>query len=270
MAPNKTSLPAVIQKELQRTIAVVCYKLITGKGSMKKTEMEGSLVDLFFGTLDANNISQVEQLLEGTGQYKTLFVEDTVQVNDTTLGSNCHKLLDKTFSRRPDEVFVFRRHITKSSIKQASASANKVVQLRTLWHYQEAACCNCKKAMSFAQVWCTSKTGNNDCVLPSGTCFANLYEHILAEMHTLLCNKGSVDKEIDLDCEIDQETNEATDAKIRPPDWFFPGYYTFLLFTKFQEDPTNCLNIFQDVEDEKSKQSQSENKKEVIKVEEKV
>ena len=121
MAPPKSAtLPAVIQKELQQTVAIVCYEHVTKELSMKKKARKKRINELFFGNGNMDNVSQIEQLIEGVSHYKNLYVTETVIVTDKNSESNVWKTTDPIFSRRNKVSYVLGKHITRAAIEQAS------------------------------------------------------------------------------------------------------------------------------------------------------
>ena len=141
-------------------------------------------------------------------------------------------------------MFIVEKHITLDTLKKALFTLEKLVQARTLYQYVELVQHNVKKAMAIAYHFCHFATGDKDCTLPSGTGFANLYVHILDKMYLLLTKEGNDVEDSKDEAKSEKVPKESMEMKKRPEECFFPGYFLFVIFTKFQDDPNRCLNLF--------------------------
>lgn len=69
---------------------------------------------------------------------------------------------------------------------------------------------NCNKAMAIALAWCHALAVNKDFSHSSGTCFNDLYKHILVKMKTLLNSEGCVEDKSNREQDDDNKVKESS------------------------------------------------------------
>lgn len=201
---------------------------------MKKKQQDIIFFEMFHGTEDKNLVLQLQQLIEGNGHYQGLYIRDVTQVTDRNATLNKRKILDPLFSCQPDGVFVAGKHITKSMIEQASLSNPKLITSQLLRLHVDLVQHIVKKVMAIASKFCNSTTKQDEWSLLSGCSFADLYEHVLAKMFQLLHIEGSHNNNSEGDNKEETEPQEEIEKEERPCEWFFPGYFSSILFTFFR------------------------------------
>jgi hypothetical protein len=109
-------------------------------------------------------------------------------------------------------------------LKQSTLSTPRCVSGLSLWKRAGVILKNCKKAMAFAK-----EKQNSDGSLKSGLNADDLYNHVLDKMYEYLCH-NTVDAEAGED-EDENDDDGVNDASgVRPPTWYFRGFWTFQLF----------------------------------------
>ena len=79
--------------------------------------------------------------------------------------------------------------------------------------------------MVIAYAWCLQNNSTDNCCLPSGTSFHDLYSHALNAMYLLVLKEGIGREESDDEHNNQKVVANDHEVKNRPDEWFFYGYF---------------------------------------------
>jgi len=247
-APACIPLDAKLQKELQRTAAVVSYNFIcTGSKGMTLANQYSALSIRFHGD-GADIVSQIRNLSNGEQMYAKAFESVTVSITDKDDKAGSSRLkLKSIFSCEPKKTYYCGEDFKLEylSLKARKLDSGLIVG-RNIFDMAKLVIKNVKKAMAFGKEF-VQKKGNNDddWTLSSGMTLDDLVEHVLSQMYdweNKITRDGETDSTVDSD--VEQEGVHGQKPVTHPPGYYFPGYFAFILFGKFNYLPSLRLECF--------------------------
>jgi hypothetical protein len=254
-----STLPSAIRKEAQRTVAFAITDTIFELGdSAQKGFLHKKIYDAFHGT-EANSVSMAMMFLSGKGQFEGLFVSESLKSNATgndTNSTGSDLTIPSMYSRREDLTMKMGTTITVADLQKATKrkDSNLITGL-TLWNMASDSHKSCKKALAIALKYLHRGTE-----LPSGTTLEDFINHILAEMYL-----QSIAVPQDAGYNDDSDDKSTTAGKERPKDWFFPGFWAFMLFGPLaNEDYKSPLFLLGDLTGIHKSRKSTRDKKKVV------
>lgn len=224
-----------LRDEIRRTVALNGLNHIVSKSSMKKTDMERALYDLFHGKDEVASL--VKMCVEGEGQFSELFVKETKTVTTKLSSIETTKLrLKDVLSRTSNERYYAgeKYEITTAVIQQMTFKNDMLVTGRALLDSARAGFRHLKLAMSYADKM-VDKEGKP---LDPETRIEDILTFVLQLMW-----KESKGSSIDInmgDDEISREEPEELPMEVSdmsasdvPDGWMFPGWIAFVLWGPF-------------------------------------
>ena len=237
-----------LQTELQSLIAFSCYDskeiLQCGK-SAKRSAVVDRLLNMYMPSSNQNDdrMSHVEQLLEGYGKFKHLFVEkvDNPNSSDATNPDSAPRRVliipEYLHSMKGKVIAIEDNCIDKSLLTRKNLSNYVDIKGETLYRAAKEVEANCKKALAI----CLSENSpyrNFNGTFPSGTNWEDYLSWIRKEMRSLgekamvtdLIDEAALssnnDGEEDSGFDKDGDSNLAGSAE----DDYFKGFFAFALW----------------------------------------
>lgn len=257
---NMPLLTAVIRDELRRVIAVKAMAIIYSKASMTLRSMWGVMDELYHGASEKQIISQVDQLINARSPYSELFEKRNDLVTGNTNAAvqvNCYVL--KSEICRVDAPIILGRDITKELLERTSFTKKALITGKTLVRVAQDSLRNIKKALALiSSLDAVQSYTSEGIVCKSGQTELDVKEQLLDKMFELLQGKMTV-LEDDEDEPNEVAGDDVTKLVIRPPSWFFSGWFALLIFGPFgeQNDRLTLLEIGQSLDDKKKKSSRA-------------
>ncbi len=216
---------------------------------MTYSSQYSALATHFHGDGD-NIVLQIKNISNGTRMYADAFEAcktNTVVMNKDDKDGPSHLKLKTLFSRNSSKTYHCGEEIKLDylSLKLHNPDSG-MISGHNLFDMAKLVIKHVKKATAFAKDFVQKKgNGNDDWELPSGTTIEDLIEHVLAEMF-LWENKIMRDGETDSTVGSDVEPEDMPGQKptIHPPGYYFAGFFAFILFGKFNANPSLHLECF--------------------------
>jgi hypothetical protein len=258
--PRTKGLPSRIHKELQRTALLVGLDTVYQKERTNDKNKKDKLYELFHGDPnDANRLSLVDHIFEGTSYFTGLYDEVTDETGVQRVLKNC-------LSRDPKCRYVAGegKDITKEILHAGTMAKSDYAIPKTLWSLATDTLCECKKALAIATPYLARYGGN----LPSGaTMQVDYYNHILDGMW-LSQKKAEKNR---LEAKLMKDNNDGDDAVMskdkedgaemdnaakRPETYMFAGFVAFALMGPYVPEgfeSNRLLKLFdRDIDEEGS------------------
>jgi len=240
-------LEAKLQKELQHMAAVISYNFIcTGSKGMTIASQHTALNVCFHGD-GADVVSQISNLSNGDKMYANAFKWDTIIVTDKEdKASSSRSKLKSIFSHEPKKMYYCGEDIKLEYLSLKSCKLDSgIIGECNLFEMAKLVIKNVK-ATAFGKEF-VQKKGNDDdnWELPSGMTLNNLIEYVLSQMYDWEY-KITRDGETESTVESNVEPEDMPWQKLvtHPPDYYFSGFFAFVLFGKFNSTPSLHLECF--------------------------
>jgi hypothetical protein len=204
-------------REIQGVIAFKVLEHFYELGdSQKKNKLYDGLYKIYHGHGPSETVSFVSLACAGEKPFSRLY-----EKVDTGTGSELHIVLSLT--RDPSKNVVAGRSFKIALLKQATLSSARPITGLTLWNRAEEMLRNCKKAAAFAK-----EKLNPDGSLKSGLNADDVWEHVLEKMYEY--TNTTRNDVLDDDDDNLEDNSESVAPGVRPPTWYFRGFWTFQLF----------------------------------------
>jgi hypothetical protein len=234
------ALPAKQSNELRRTVALKILVQVFRKGKMRKSTQNERIYQFYHGDAAARISSRVNMLVHGEDIYADLYdtkVEVVTDDDDDRLPPT--KLCLKREYHRSNRTFIAGSDITVLALERNVFTKNStLVTGRTLQPSGNDAHANVKKAFSHALILIKRDGSPKE----SGDKRPDLEKKVLDWMFNKLKGKYSVvgpgeepeEEEAADEAEAAADDTETPPSKGQHPvNWFFNGWYAFLLFGPF-------------------------------------
>jgi hypothetical protein len=237
---GKDDISASLRNELRRLSSLKILAYLYTKPSMKKGEQEELMKNCFHGNREKGIASHLMMLVRGEGEYADLYDRTINVVTDPHApASSVNSLVLKPELHRSDKTIIAGRHISEQTLQKTSfKSTAPLISGRNLLSAGNEALRTVKKAISIAKPLLNEDGSPKD----SGTTHADIIRTVLDEMYATLSGRRSIDDEAEDDAN-DEAADEAEDGRQRPNDWFFNGWFAFLLFGPMAP-PNKRLDLF--------------------------
>ena len=162
--------PSKIHKELQVCVSVFAMNSLFQLNTMKSTDAELKLSELFHGTGHDDNVSLVEKLLTPCKEFKHFY-----DYND-----DGYHTLKQSFTQADTAAapVVMGVSFTESSLSRATMSSVLILSARTIKRSAMSGMSTMKKCMAYEQEYLDSKGD-----FPSGTNESDLDNYVLRKMY---------------------------------------------------------------------------------------
>ena len=243
--PNER-LPAIIRDELRRVVALKCFDTLFRRDSLKVSEQQKLLFNLFHGNEKRNIISTVHQLCTAQEIFSEMFEErsDIVLSRQTGATEEATLQLRMLYSRREKSFLLGSNyHINTDVLSNKDYKNSTLITGRTILG-------QAKNTLSTVRKACSVLGGlvkEDGTPKFSGDTIEDVVNKMLDQMYELLKGKSQAEEADDDDPKkttAEEECSEAeeevedpqsgdsqpSNSSERPTNWMFHGFMAVLLF----------------------------------------